>query len=749
MFGRECTKLFLKPLLLLMLVLTVVLNGVLLYVSEMEKTISSQSKPAGYKRLWEELKGYSVEEAYAYCLDQSELINIMDDIDIMERFGGFDQEPWLSLGLDEKTYSELLLIYQTGSYLKYTSTLREEVMLYREVMGELDASMGYSQYISGILENTEGALKRAQEGMSSLYSSGYAIRNFEDILKAYGRMTDVKTDIGPSRGICLVLENRITDIFALFFIMLVVLMLVTTEREKNLLMLVKSTKEGRERLGVCKLLLLYLTCLLMMLLHMESLLVGGELYGLGALHRSIQSVYGYQGCVLKLNVGEFLAFNFLARFLFYCVCASAMYFVSCIFRRSIYVVSVIFSVIVLSVALYENISNTSNLLTLKHTSFMGLSRTEEILGAYGTIRVGNFPVDRLWFSLLEALLLLGLFSALAVFAFSRTRERENRRLMLFSRVRRLLKIYPGSHTCSLLHESVKALLTSKALLILLIGAGAYLVSYKPVSADSDMVTIVYREMIGQVSGRADKIDPYYWEKLEDGYEQIYSEISGQEGQENRLISIQYSLQAINALKEHGDYLAAKKGSWYLDSTGYELLTGGDERYTQSDLRTSFFVALVSSIVFVAVFGVDHQSNEVRLLRTTENGRGRRQLQVSGIGVVLSLAIWGVFWLPQLFEVYRLYGFHALSAPAYSMEHLAAVPSFISIGAYLVFMYLTRFLGILLIMGLCELVVSKLKSFVLSFGVAFGVTVVPVCFALLGISFCRYILLMPFILGRFI
>lgn len=742
MFFRELTKLCSKRTFIFLLILIFCMNGVLLYLSETEKLTSVQAKPDSYHALWENIQSYPIEEAYICISQKFDLLYLVEDIDLRERFESWNDEPWVDIGIEEEAYKEALLLYQSGDYLTYTSSLHEEIVLYREVLQELENGIGYSQYLSDVKEKTLSRLDKLKD------DTGFTYNNLKNTYQAYEKMTDVKIDTGPSRGIRLVLENRITDLFALLFIMLVVLIEVTSEREKNLLILVKSAKEGRVRLGVCKLLLVYMACLFIMLLHIQNLIIASELYGLGDLGRSIQSVSGYQSCTLKLTVRGFFAINIILRWLFYCMCASGMYMISCVLKKSVYVVSGIALITGVSFAIYENISNTSNMLVLKQLTLMGLIRTEELLGTYRNIRLGEMAADRLWLCLGEMILMLSVFSIVSVIGFAVIREKESQKNTLFIRIRKHLNMYPGSHTCSFFHECVKTLITSRALFILIVSACIYILTFTPIFGDNDVQTLFYREMISEVCGRAENIDETYWEKLHEDYDILYMN-AAEAGDIERLNSIQYALQVIDRLESHAAYLAGKEKSWYLDSAGYELLTGADEQYIQYDLRIALYVAVVSSIAFIAVFGLDYQHNEVRILKSTLNGRKKRKLQLAVIGLLISCAIGGIFWLPPLWKVYETYGFAALNAPAYSMEHLFFVPSFISIGTYLVCMYIIRLLGIFMIMILCAIVTSKLKSFVISFTAVLGIVVVPICFALLGVNVCRYILFVPFLLGRFI
>lgn len=742
MFLRELTKLCFKRAFIFLLILIFCMNGVLLYLSEREKSTGIQARPDCYRALWEDIQSYPIEEAYICVSQKKDILYLAESIELLERFGSWNDEPWIDIGVEEERFKEVLLLYQSGDCLTYTSSLRNEIVLYKEVLEELEDGIGYNQYISDITEKTLSRLHKLKD------DTGFTYSNLTYTYRAYEKMADVKIGTGPSRGIRFALENRITDLFALLFIMLVVLIEVTSEREKNLLILVKSTKEGRTKLGICKLLLLYAACLFIMLLHVQALIIASDLYGLGDLGRSIQSVSGYQSCTLKLTVRGFLTINFILRWLFYCMCASGIYMISCALKKSVYVVSGIALIAGMSFVLYENISNTSNMLVLKQLTFMGLVRTEELLGTYRNIRIGEMAADRLWLGLGEMVLMLSAFSIISVISFAVIKEKESKRNTLFIRVRERLNMYPGSHTCSFFHECVKTLITSKALFILIAAACIYLSTFTPIFSGSDAQTLYYREMISAVCGRAEGVGGMYWENLREGYEALYTEAS-KTGDIVKMNNTQYALQAIDSLESHAAYLAEKEKSWYLDGTGYELLTGADEQYVQYDLHTGLYAAVISSIVFIAVFGLDYQHNEVRMLKSTLNGRRKRRMQLAFIGLLISVVIWGIFWLPQLLEVYKTYGFEAINAPAYSMEHLSFAPSFISIGMYLVCMYTVRLLGVFMIMGLCAITISKLKSFVISFTVILGIVVVPICFALLGVNICRHILFVPFLLGRFI
>ena len=102
-------------------------------------------------------------------------------------------------------------------------------------------------------------------------------------------------------------DNSFTDILCGFIVLFAVLTVMLSDREQGMSGLLFSLKRGRGYLLFSKLTALAVTVFAaVLLIYTENLIIAGNIYGLGDLSRPIQSLSGFIGCNLKINVIQYL-----------------------------------------------------------------------------------------------------------------------------------------------------------------------------------------------------------------------------------------------------------------------------------------------------------------------------------------------------------------------------------------------------------------------------------------------------------
>jgi hypothetical protein len=739
MLLGEIQKLFQKRLIMILFIAVLAGNGLLVYLNAQSGAVSA----GAYKALQKDLAGMGDDEKNAYLQEQLEINDALSDIeneasnDDLAQLLGVDSSFFYSSELD---YQEMRALYQSGTYPRYTYSLYGDRQLLKEVSEELEQCLGYGDYVQHTMEQALNRLKKTEAG------SSYQYLNLGGIYLAFEKMQSVQTSYGPVRGVRMVTENNTTDLWVFFFLLMCGVCCISTEREKNLLLLPKSTRNGRQRLGVCKLVTLLLCAVISMALYLENLGIAAALYGFGDLGRSIQSVQGFNGCTLQVSVGVFLLLLGLGKLLFYMAFAAFIYLLTAFFNQSLWVYGTLALAAGGAGLLYFRISSTSPYLAVKLCSPLGLLQTSDIFGQYKNLDIFGRAINRLPVSLGLMSGILLICGLAGVFVFAKKKERGHEQLRI--RIPFLKKAAEALEetVCMLRHELYKVFVTQHVLLILIAAVLWTWYSFSAQRVQMDVQEQYYKQMVELVQGPAADVDEDYWQELAAQYESLKSEAL-EEDDYQREVAIQEAINAVGVMETWAAYLSEKKDSWYVYVSPYQLLIGSDYSVVNRELYGALLLVCVCVLCFTGINSADYQNDGIRLLRSTKNGRRSLKVHKIAIGVGIGIAVWAMTWLPGCIDVLRYYGRAGMEAPAYSLQECYWLPGWISIGGSLWLLYAVRLLGVLVLMLFTYAVTMRQKSFILSCGVTLFLTLLPVGLALLGVSWMRYVLLTPVLLGN--
>ncbi|MCR5636255.1 MAG: hypothetical protein K6F76_03625 [Clostridiales bacterium] len=157
---------------------------------------------------------------------------------------------------------------------------------------------------------------------------------------------------------------------------------------------------------------------------------------------------------------------------------------------------------------------------------------------------------------------------------------------------------------------------------------------------------------------------------------------------------------------------------------------------ESYLRQEYsaVLAVITIIIILSgIFSFESKSNTNYLIRSTKNGRERLFKVKLFTSAAVTAFVWCVAYAAEFFGIYNKYGLDCFSAPLQSLEFFMSFPFSISIGAYLIIMYLFR---LLLLLGAAAIVmlISKKFSYVSSIIISIAVLLVPALLNMVGIAF---------------
>ncbi len=725
MFRNEWIKLFRNRVFMIFFAAMLVFYGFYLYWSLVlyEKSgVVEKASVLYYQELTEELDGLSLTDAEKLELLGERRRQLEELADTIPSAWPGQTQAEGAAGESDSARSGQTQLEELAGVLD-SAQLEQRELAYGEVWNEVNRAVHYREIRESIIANAEKQLGRLDRGNYGRLERRYLESSLEKTKEVYGRLSEVVPVSGHARGLEALADNPVADFCCLFLILLAVVELVTVERQKEQIILSKSTVRGRQVHGLVKAAVLGgLSLLMTVLLLLEGILVIGRIYPIPPFGIPVQAVYPY--CALKISIGGFLCLYALLKLLFYCFCGACFYLVCCLLRRVIPIFLVILAGGGALLSVYLWIPETSYLSPLRNVNPVVLGQAGELLERYRCVNVFGIAVSRLVFA--GVLLFAGTAALLAV-AVQVYAEAEERSILAdrhsaYDRKKRWGVSLLG-------HECYKAFLSQRLLFVLAVAAVVsvpYLKTTTGGNGDS-LEDHFYRMYSEPVEGACTEEIPEY---IRQKREEVSGAMSRPEVQERARSIYETMLSALSRMSAYGEYLSAHEGSYYLNRPAYITLTGGNGAANRRNIVTNMLMYAFAIVCFVLTMSVDYQRGENRLVHSTRKGRGHYVIAKVLVGMLVSLILLALFQVPTLYRLLVSDGTEYMSAPAYSLRHLSWVWGGISIGGYLCLLYAGRFAALLLVMAFSYLTVRKVRSSIVAIVCVFAVVEIPLAVMLL-------------------
>ena len=560
----------------------------------------------------------------------------------------------------------------------------------------------YHIFITGMQSRAD------RQGSFSVFSDkcDFAKRNIEQTPKDFADLRDIVLVKGDYTGIENGTSDLLTDIFVLSIIFTACIFLFSAEREKNLLILVKSTKNGHAASAAARLAVL-LTCTLVccLLFYGIRLIIFLAICGTPPLDAPIQSSSMFINCSLRINVLQYILLWFGTKVLIMSAIGCLFSAVFLLLKSSGTICFVCTGIIVSEYGLFALIPESSTLCNLHFINLFAFLDTKEIIGNYLNLNILEYPVSRITVFILVCAVLTVFSMTVSVIAFSLGSQ--IKRESLFSKLSASFrkKIPHFSSVNLFAAEMYKLLIEQKgfAVLLVLLCIGINVSSKTWHDSFSSVSDATFYSYISTLEGRLDKHkeqfiekEGLYYDKLKAEYEELSSTENPTLEQEQRMYSLEFTLkyqkQGFERLINHIDYLREKQkesgGDIYIiNDMQYEHLLMNNKTDTLSVLLG--LGALIISLS--GTFAFEHKRQMTALLRSAKKGKGKLFFTKLLSAVLTAGIIYTLIYAPLIIAYIRQYGSVVLEAPAYSLPAFSDAPSGITIWGMLILQYMFRLL----------------------------------------------------------
>ncbi len=580
-----------------------------------------------------------------------------------------------------------------GAYMRRLNELSEEA----------DYLLEYPAYLSGVSEQVKTQSQVAVFGKSG----GFAARNLKKTAEDFENLNGVTPIFGNNFGIEKWLEFGISDYFFLGILTVIVLVFLD-ERKAGLWSVVRVCKNGRLRLGLHRLGILFAasveaTVIMYLIPLTVSMTINGGMFDL---NRPIQSLTSFKTCTLRITVFQWLIRFFTLKIFSGFAVGLLLWCVLGALSNPQFSVSVLGFFLIAEYLLYELLPVQSFLNILKYFNIFSYIHTADLYTNYLNINLFGIPADirKLIFSV-SPVLIFGLILWVLLIQSKRYPEGNKDYLSKLSDFKnRLLDVF-RVHLSAGGWEIYKSLVYEFGAVILVavfVLTGSLNYSSGGYEPDS-----YYRMYLSDLEGKIDENTDLYFERAAENIPQ---------NSDSAVI-----INALTRLKNDVELAkaAAKKGNfepWLVNQKNYDSFYGPSSLNRQRTNATVVIALLV--LCCAGVFAYENQSGVGSLLRSQKRGRGTvisRKIAVCG---AMSVLIWAAVYVREFINFIDNFGTKTLPSAVQNLPALADFPLKITLGQYLTILYALRLVmlaaGSVTILTLSRLSRTMLKSYILNF-----------------------------------
>ena len=636
----------------------------------------------------------------------------------------------------------------------FTADEYERIQALRKLNRQAAVLQSYEDW----LEEIEERAKRQERISIFQREDPFSDRNARKTAEDFADLKGVSPVLINSGGFLAGISFAGTDGMVLGLLFYMALFWFYREKEQGLTALLLPQARGRTPLAVARLLALFLGSICVNLSFWgENLLLSCLQYGAPVWRSPIQSVEGYENCVLQVTVGEYLMLFLTGKILTVFLLALIFTFFCLRFRRSALIFLAAGLLMALSLALCQS---GDGRFVFQYINLIPLMQVNPIFQTYFNLNLFSWPVNRIPLSLGAVAVLTVLFLAADLYGFGCQKPSS-----VNSKRKRREKTLPGFPRGGLLGQEVyKCLIMQKGLLMIMIFAAlqGYLFFQEGEYPGAD--EIYYQQYMEQLSGpvtqeklsalRAENARLRSWEKILEEGRKKYENREMSEGEWNALLqtvqdntrsSAAFSRVAarLTYLKEYGKNTGENPGFVY--ETGYETLAGlGEDGYAK-DMGQGIWLLAISLALCSGIFTVEFSKDMIRLLGGTVRGRMETADRKLLLLAALSMLLFLMAYLPDLIKIIQTYGLPKLHASCGAIPSMASFP--MKLWQYLVLLYLLRYLFYFCILLMIAALSIWLRNTGKTLAVGSLLFIFPQVLRLLGIIDIRIVSFNAFLSGN--
>lgn len=634
---------------------------------------------------------------------------------------------------------------ETGEWdgeLLFSEDLLAEQLLVRELRKRVSQIEDYPEYLQSIQD------KAKQQEISIFQdTSVYTKKDLQATARAFRSLTGRQLRFVNSDTFLHATEFAVTDLLALGVLFYLVISMVVYEKEHGLFRLLRAAKEGRGSLIRAKMMVgVVAAAVLALLFWGENLGIAVWKYGALDFSAPLQSVYGYDGSVLNMSIGQYLLLFLVSKFAVYTVISFLILLLGLKAKSTMGIYLGTFLVAGFSLGCYA-VGAYSGFHILHYLNLMFLVQVFSSYRYYFHLNFFQYPVPVIVFfwgcTVLFGILLW--YLNWKVF----TGDHFTAGIKRGWRLRTGVRKHPNVGVVS--HERYKLLISNRGwlLLCLLVVLQGWMYGQKSTRLYLD--EYYYKQYMGRMQGELDEQKEAFLVQEQEMFAQYetllaekqrdYGEKKISEAEMAAVTQLVSGKMEPRAAFERVLERAAYARSSHLPmiyETGYLELTGYGISGYRPDMQEALFLVTVMILLLAPYCAGEYSQGMMKLISAQYHGRRKTLLAKGAAGFLASVVVYLSVYLPRLIYVGGVYGYAGLGEPVDAIPEMAGGFLHGSIGGYLLVIYLLRFLMMAATLVLIMAVSVCRKNIAQAVSLLLALLALPAGLHVMGIGFADYV-----------
>ncbi len=749
----ELHKLFCQKKFFLLVVFCVLLFAILL-AFEVHNTNNS-FYAVDYKNIYEKIEDYDFSEALDYLDKQAKKIETLLLVEEYEweitYYGTSETTEQLKEKIlqAQKEYGNIMNEKQDFD------ALRKELSAIQAIQNEILLNSEYYLY----LENIQIAAQNLQEVSIFENQTGFSSANIKKTANDMKKMQDVSISLGSQKGVMLFTNHTATDVLAFFVILILIYFIFFDEKENGLYYLTKTTPLGTTKTYFAKITTLFISVfLLWCVLYLITTFFATTYYGIGNIHRSIQSIVTFYGSNIKISVLGMLCILFVFRVFGSFIAGLILMLITMKATHSVFFV--FFSLIIGGVNyILTLISPQSFFCFLKYINLYTLFNPEIVLSEYINLNLFKTPVN-----LKPIIVVFGCFMiiiSILIGIFSYKKDFEKTHIIKLPRFSNKLLFVSYKSLVALEFHKMRILNKTTILIIVYIMLQIFLVNNSQYYiGPEEYYYLNYMDILqGEITDK--KIDFIQKEKhqidlleeknatLNNDYANGQISLSELQAELSKNNLSTYRQNAFQRVYTQYEYIQMNSEAHFLYDSGYRILLGIDAQHYDFWYISAVMLCIMSILCIGNVFSQEHSSGVIILLHTVKKGTTATLNAKIIVSCIISTIVYIITYVPRIIEVVIAYGSKNIFSPLSSISAFAEIGNCSILGGLLIsfgIRYIISLSVTLILLGIS----NKTKRSIYSIAFAFFVFVLPLLIHKFGINVFDYVsLYTPLVMNNII
>lgn len=622
-------------------------------------------------------------------------------------------------------------------FLTYVKEDYDKVNEYESLVNEIIEKADYLQNVS-IFNNKEST----------------SLSNIIATSNAYKKMIGIEPDYQLSIGMNKLTRVGVTDFFVVLLIFILSTILIIEEKEKNLFVIIRSTKNGHMKTILSKIISLFIGVLFIsFLFYGMNFLYYFISFGYGDLFTPIQSMSSFMFSTLKMNGLEYLLLFFTSKTFVFFFFAMIMFFLAMNSNNGTQQILMLTILSLISFGLYRGVSIHSNINVLKYANFIGVLDINAMYSIFENLQFFHLMVFKASFLIIFKYSLIIILILATIFKYLGNMNVQIKEGRVFQFIKSI-KIFHKIRLNSVLgFEFYKLLITNKAIIIILLFTFFMGYDLKQQNFNLSFNENFYKNYMEILSGDLTKEKETMIKESDREYKNAQKQLDNinilvRDGKisktEGELSSIPYqdimrSYPIFQKVYANYEYVKNNSQASFVYDTGYNKLFRLNNQIHEGDI----YLIVVTLIILLNLFIMEYRTGFISILNTTKNGREKTAKSKILVSIIVCTIVYIISIVPEILQVAKTYGLDGLNLKVASLQTLVHFSWDITISEYMIVFYFVRYISYIMIILIIHFLSLKFRNMLFVFITSLSIFLFPFLFHIFKIDILNKMRVYPF------